>query len=123
MQHIPSQLCCKADTSRQALLGAGLLVNQEGAQGLKAGGRYNTDKPRMLTFGDNTLISSFRKRNLATSLWNFSPQWFTHISSTCTDTGAHEKRKTMGFRAHLTADEHLLEPWLVFPQDGKDTKV
>lgn len=41
MQDIPSQLCCKVDTSRQALLGAGLLLNQEGAQGLKAGGRYS----------------------------------------------------------------------------------
>lgn len=36
-----------------------------------------------LTFGETTLISSFRNRNFPTSLWNLLPQFFMHASSTC----------------------------------------
>lgn len=34
------------------------------------------------TFGVKSLISSFRKRNLAASLWNLFPQLFIHASRT-----------------------------------------
>lgn len=36
----------------------------------------------VITFGVKTLISSLRKRNLATSLWNRFPQLFMHASRT-----------------------------------------
>lgn len=55
----------------------------QGAQGTVCRVRRVQAWRRALTFGDSTLISSFRKRNLATSPWNLPPQWFTHVSSTC----------------------------------------
>lgn len=39
-------------------------------------------RPR-LTFGETTLINSFKNRNFPTSLWNLLPQFFMHASSTC----------------------------------------
>lgn len=37
---------------------------------------------RRFTFGETTLISSFRNRNLPTSLWNLFPQFFIQVSRT-----------------------------------------
>lgn len=34
------------------------------------------------TLGETTLMSSFRKRNFPTSLWNLFPQFFTQVSRT-----------------------------------------
>lgn len=64
--------------SRETLLRVGW-----GAQGTVCRVRHAQAWLQALTFGDSTLISSFRKRNLATSPWNLPPQWFTHVSSTC----------------------------------------
>lgn len=38
---------------------------------------------RLLTFGDTTLISSFKNLYFPTSLWNLLPQFFMHASNTC----------------------------------------
>ena len=35
----------------------------------------------LLTFGEMSLIISFRKRNFPTSCWNLLPQFLTHVSS------------------------------------------
>lgn len=43
---------------------------------------WNTLQPPSPTFGESTLISSFRNLNFAISLWNLSPQLFTQVSST-----------------------------------------
>lgn len=37
----------------------------------------------LLTLGETTFISSFRKRNFPTSLWNRPPQFFMQASRTC----------------------------------------
>ena len=35
---------------------------------------------QIITLGETTLMSSFRKRNFATSVWNRFPQFFMHVS-------------------------------------------
>lgn len=43
----------------------------------------------LLTFGDTTLINSFKNLYFPTSLWNLLPQFFIHASNTCTQRHHH----------------------------------